>query len=122
MAADQASDKIAPPENQPKSRPEGRSAAGKQEAPSTGSAFPSSQITDSITQANVKILGDAPAMALGAVYQALAHSLGITFENAASAQQQNATLAQAVTTRCVQVLLGSATRSEAATKSETAST
>jgi hypothetical protein len=122
MAADQASDKIAPPENQLDLRAEGRSASGKQEGPSTGSALPSSQITDSITQANVKILGDTPAMAQGAVYQALAHSLGIMFENAASAQQQNATLAQAVTTRCVQVLLGPTTRSEADTTSDAAST
>ena len=30
-------------------------------------------ITDAITQANVKVLGDAPAMAMGAIYQSLAH-------------------------------------------------
>jgi len=36
-------------------------------------AFPTavnSQITDSITQANTKVLGDAPAMAMGNLYQA----------------------------------------------------
>lgn len=72
-------------------------------------AFPTSvnsQITDAVTQANVKVLGDAPAQAMGAIFQAMAHSLGLVFENAASQQQQNSTLAQAVTTRCVQVLLG----------------
>lgn len=71
-------------------------------------AFPTavnSQITDAVTQANVKVLGDAPAMAMGALYQSVAHSMGIAFENATMAQQQNATLAQAVTTRCVQALL-----------------
>jgi hypothetical protein len=72
-------------------------------------AFPTSvnsQITDAITQANVKVLGDAPAQAMGSVFQAMAHSIGIIFENAASQQQQNFTLSQAVTTLCAQVLLG----------------
>jgi hypothetical protein len=36
----------------------------------------------------------------------MAHSIGIIFENAASQQQQNFTLSQAVTTLCAQVLLG----------------
>ena len=46
------------------------------------------QITDSVTQANVKVVADAPAMAMGAIYQSLAHPTGILYENAASAQQQ----------------------------------
>ena len=74
-------------------------------------AFPTainSQITDAITQANVKVLGDAPAMAMGNVYQAVAQALANAAHNATSAQQQNNVLAQAVTTRCVQLLLGSA--------------
>lgn len=64
------------------------------------------QITDAVSQANVKVLGDAPAMAMGSVYQALAHSIGILFENAASAQQQDNDVARAVTTKCVQALTG----------------
>ncbi|MEI9989808.1 MAG: RebB family R body protein [Rhizomicrobium sp.] len=59
------------------------------------------QITDAVTQANVKVLGDAPAMAMGSLYQALAHSTGILFENAAAAQQQLAITAQAATTQGV---------------------
>lgn len=55
------------------------------------------QITDAVTQANVKVLGDAPAMAMGAIYQSLAHATGILFENAVSAQQNAAMLAQAAT-------------------------
>ena len=46
------------------------------------------QITDAVTQSNVKVLGDAPAYAMGALYQSLAHSTGILYENATSAQQQ----------------------------------
>ncbi|WP_434632568.1 RebB family R body protein [Chromobacterium sp. CV08] len=53
------------------------------------------QITDAVTQVNVKVLGEAPAMAMGSIYQSLAHSTGILFQNAVSAQQQQNTLAQA---------------------------
>lgn len=61
-------------------------------------AFPTAvndQITDSITQSNVKVIGEAPAFAMGSIYQSLAHSTGILFENAVAAQQQQNTLAQA---------------------------
>jgi hypothetical protein len=59
------------------------------------------QITDAVTQANVKVLGDAPAMAMGAIYQSLAHSTGILYENATSSQQQLAIAAQAATNQGV---------------------
>ncbi|BBL74891.1 RebB family R body protein [Methylomagnum ishizawai] len=59
------------------------------------------QITDAVTQANVKVLGDAPAFAMGAIYQALAHSTGILYQNATSAQQQLAISSQAATNQGV---------------------
>ena len=59
------------------------------------------QITDAVTQSNVKVLGDAPAMAMGAIYQSLGHSTGILYENAVSAQQQLAIAAQAATNQGV---------------------
>ncbi|MEQ8334972.1 RebB family R body protein [Nisaea sp.] len=58
-------------------------------------------ITDSVTQANVKVLGDAPAMSMGAIFQALAHSTGILYENAVSSQQQLQIAAQASTNQGV---------------------
>jgi hypothetical protein len=60
-------------------------------------AFPTAvnnQITDAVTQSDVKVVGEAPAMALGSLYQTLAHSTGVLFENAVSAQQQQNTLSQ----------------------------
>ena len=60
-----------------------------------------SQITDAVTQSNVKVLGDSPAMAMGAVFQSLAHSTGILYENAVSSQQQLAIAAQAATNQGV---------------------
>jgi hypothetical protein len=59
------------------------------------------QITDAVTQTNVKVVGEAPAMAMGAIYQSLAHSTGILFENATSSQQQLAIAAQAATNQGV---------------------
>ncbi len=59
------------------------------------------QITDSVTQANVKVLGDAPAMAMGSIFQSLAHSTGILYENAVGSQQQLAIASQASTNQGV---------------------
>lgn len=55
------------------------------------------QITDAVTQTNTKALGEAPAMAMGAIYQNLAHATGILFDNAVAAQQQLGIMAQAAT-------------------------
>jgi len=63
-----------------------------------------SQITDSVTQANVKVLADAPAIALGNLYQATAQALANAAHNATMAQQQNNITAQAATTMGVATL------------------
>lgn len=67
-------------------------------------AFPTSvndQITDAVTQSNVKVVGEAPAMALANVYQTAAHSTGLMFENAVNNQNQQNILGQAATTQGV---------------------
>ena len=46
------------------------------------------QVTDAVTQANVKNLAEAPAIAIGVVYQMLGQAVGLTMQSAASAQQQ----------------------------------
>ncbi len=61
-------------------------------------AFPTAvnaQITDAVTQSNIKVIGEAPAFAMGSIYQSMAHSTGILFQNAVAAQQQQNALAQA---------------------------
>ncbi len=55
----------------------------------------SPMITDAVTQSNVKVVAEAPAMAMGSLYQTMAHSTGILFENNVAASQQQNTLAQA---------------------------
>lgn len=59
------------------------------------------QITDAVTQSNVKVVAEAPAMALGNVYQTAAHSTGIMFENAVNTQNQQNILGQSATTQGV---------------------
>lgn len=66
--------------------------------------FVNDQITDSVTQANTKVLGDAPAIALGNLYQATAQALANAAHNATNAQQQSYVLSQAATTAGVTTL------------------
>ncbi len=70
-------------------------------------AFPTSvnnQITDSVSQVNVKVLGDAPAIAMGNLYQATAQALANAAHNATAAQHQTNIMAQAATTMGVAIL------------------
>lgn len=62
-------------------------------------------ITDAVTQANVKVLADAPAMAMGHLYQTMAHSTGLSFENAVNSQQQLNMASQAATVQGATLLL-----------------
>jgi hypothetical protein len=62
------------------------------------------QITDSVTQANVKVLADAPAIAMANLYQATAQALANAAHNATNAQQQNNITAQAATVMGVATL------------------
>ncbi len=50
------------------------------------------QITDPVDQTNVAVLGDAPAQAMGNLYQTIGASLGIAFENAQGVYQPPGTM------------------------------
>ena len=70
-------------------------------------AFPTavnSQITDAVTQANVQVLADAPAVAMANLYQATSQALANAAHNATAAQQQANIAAQAATTMGVALL------------------
>lgn len=64
------------------------------------------QITDAVTQSNLKVLAEAPAMALGNLYMATAQALGNAAHNATNAQQNANTILQAVTAQGAALLLG----------------
>ena len=70
-------------------------------------AFPTSvndQITDSVTQANTKVLGDAPAMGMGNLFIATSQALANAAHNATNNQQQSNVTNQASTTMGVSTL------------------
>ena len=62
------------------------------------------QITDSVTQANAQVLGEAAAVAMGNLYQATAQALANAAHNATLAQQQTNIAAQAATAQGVALL------------------
>lgn len=71
-------------------------------------AFPTainSQITDSITQVNTKVLGDAPAIAMGNLFVVTSQALSNAAHNATNNQQQSYVTMQASTTQGVSTLL-----------------
>jgi hypothetical protein len=59
------------------------------------------QITDSVTQSNVKVLAEAPAVAMGSLYQTTASANGLSAQNAVANQQNANTLFTAVLSACV---------------------
>lgn len=71
------------------------------------------QVTDAVTQANVKVLGDAPAVAMGNLFAATSQALSNAAHNATQAQQQTSVIAQAATTQGVTTLYSIDTASDA---------
>ncbi len=63
-----------------------------------------SQITDSLTESNTEVLGNAPSIAMGNLYQATAQALANAAHNATVAQQQGNILGQAVTAQGVALI------------------
>jgi hypothetical protein len=62
-------------------------------------------ITDSITQVNTKVLGDAPAVAMGNLFVATGQALANAAHNATNNQNQSYVTMQASTTQGVSTLL-----------------
>jgi len=78
-------------------------------------AFPTAvndQITDSVTQSNLSVVGESPAVALSTLYQVSAQAVGIMLQNAVAAQQQATVTAQAATTQSVRLLYSLGTAPE----------
>ena len=73
--------------------------------------YVSRQVTDAVTQTNVKIVAEAPAMAMGMLYQATAQALANAAHNATAAQQNANLILQATTTQGVALLFGLTTAS-----------
>ena len=62
------------------------------------------QVTDAVTQANVKVLAESPAMSLSNLYQTISQSLSLSAQNSVTSQQQSNIVHQAATTQGVSLL------------------
>ena len=71
-----------------------------------------SQITDAVTQANVKVLGEAPAQSMAMVYQTMAHSISLAMENAQQAQGGLQQIGNAVTSSAITMIMNAAKQFE----------
>ena len=67
-----------------------------------------SQITDAVTLANVKVLGEAPAQSMALIYQTMAHSISLAMENAQQAQGGLQQIGNAVTSSAITMILNAA--------------
>ena len=63
------------------------------------------QITDAVTQTNVKVVAEAPAQAMGALYQVASHSAGLSLQNAVHSQQTLNQISSAVVSKAVAMIL-----------------
>ncbi len=71
-------------------------------------AFPTavnSQITDSVTQANLKVLADSPAMGMGNLYIATSQALSNAAHNATSGMNETGVASRAAMIQSVAALL-----------------
>ncbi len=77
-----------------------------------------SQITDSITQSNVGLLGDAPSIAMANAYQVFAQTVGASMQNAVSNQQGANSVDLAVTTQGTNILYSMSAAADSKATSE----
>ena len=67
-----------------------------------------SQVTDAVTQTNVKVLGEAPAQSMALGYQSMAHSISLAMQNAQQAQGGLQQIGNAVTSSAVTMIMNAA--------------
>ncbi|MEI2456836.1 RebB family R body protein [Lysobacter firmicutimachus] len=64
-----------------------------------------SQITDAVTQTNVKVVAEAPAQAIASLYQVSSHSAGLSLQNAVYSQQALNQISTAVVSKAVALIM-----------------
>lgn len=63
------------------------------------------QITDAVTQTNVKVVGEAPAQATASLYQVVSHATGLSIQNAVHSQQAMNQLSSAIVSKACQLIM-----------------
>ncbi|MEL6142430.1 MAG: RebB family R body protein [Bacteroidota bacterium] len=64
------------------------------------------QITDAVTQTNVKVLAEAPAQAMATLYQVATQANGISMQNATSNQQNLNQLNPIIVAEAIKLITG----------------
>ena len=64
------------------------------------------QITDAVTQTNVKVLAEAPAQAMASLYQVGAQANGISMQNAVTNQHNLNQLNAAIVSQAIKTING----------------
>lgn len=62
------------------------------------------QITDAVTQTNVKVLAESPAQAMGTLYQIAAQANGIAMQNAVSNQNNLNQLNPSIVAQAISII------------------
>ncbi|WP_109830073.1 RebB family R body protein [Reichenbachiella versicolor] len=62
------------------------------------------QVTDSLTETNTLVVGQAPSVAVSTLYQATAQAMGNAAHNSTVIQQQGSIVAQAVGAQAVNLV------------------
>lgn len=69
------------------------------------------QITDAVTQTNVKVVAEAPAQAMASLYQVVSQATGISTQNASSHQQAMNQIMAAIVAKGTQLIMEIAVKS-----------
>ena len=64
-----------------------------------------SQITDAVTQTNVKVVAEAPAQAIASLYQVASSAAGLSLQNAVNSQQAMNQISHAVISKAVALIM-----------------
>ncbi|MDP2696886.1 RebB family R body protein [Thalassospira sp.] len=66
------------------------------------------QITDAVTQTNVKVLGESPAQAVSIALQAHSHATGLAMQNATIAQGNIQQVANTASSKIIALIVAEA--------------
>lgn len=67
------------------------------------------QVTDAVTQTNVNVVAEAPAQAMGSLYQMAAHANGMSMQNTVANQQNLNQLNPAIVANALKLINGTPT-------------
>ncbi len=67
------------------------------------------QITDAVTQTNVSVVAEAPAQAMGSLYQVISQATGLAAQNAVNSQQAMNQISTAVVSKAVAQIMALST-------------